>query len=230
MICPANYQWVLQLNIGLISISFGLLKKFLKGNIQVIIITMTKSYKLFILFFLFITQLIACVPVAVVSVPLSISDRRATEVQYIDQKIEFKAILETQDISEGSNISFVSYNQTVLIAGETASEEIKSKIELAVNGIEGVKNIKNFLLVGENSSLKSQGLDVVATSNVKSRLFLNESNVSPLHIKVYSERQEVYLLGLLTQEEADAAISIVKSSKGIKKIVPLFEIDEKFKK
>jgi osmotically-inducible protein OsmY len=219
MICPANCQWVLQLNIGLISISFGLLKKFLKGNIQVIIITMTKSYKLFILFFLFITQLIACVPVAVVSVPLSISDRRATEVQYIDQKIEFKAILETQDISEGSNISFVSYNQTVLIAGETASEEIKSKIELAVNGI-----------VGENSSLKSKSLDVVATSNVKSRLFLNESKVSPLHIKVYSERQEVYLLGLLTQEEADAAISIVKSSKGIKKIVPLFEIDEKFKK
>jgi len=201
---------------------------------------MSKSYKLFILIFLFITQLIACAPVAVVGVvggPVSYADRRQSEVLYFDQKIEFKAILETQAISESSNLSFLSYNQTVLITGEVPSEDVKNKIEIAVKKIDGVKAIKNYLLVGEQSTLKSKGLDVVATSNVKSRLFLNEtktaksnSTVSPLHIKVYTERQEVYLLGIVTQEEADLAISIAKSSKGVNKVIPLFEINEDLKK
>ena len=37
-------------------------------------------------------------------------------------------------------------------------------------------------------------------------------------------------MGLVTKEEADVAIKIAKSSKGAKKIIPLFEINEGFKK
>ena len=133
-------------------------------------------------------------------------------------------------------MSFVSYNRTLIITGEVPSDQLKIKIEDLAKNIDGVKDIKNFLLVGENSSLKSQGLDVVLTANVKSRLFINtnkgqyKDKLSPTHVKVFSERQEVYLMGLLTKEEADAAILIAKSSKGSKKIIPLFEINESFKK
>ena len=210
---------------------------------------MIKSYKLFILIFLFITQLLGCAAVGITSVvapPLSFADRGSTEVQYIDQRIEFKAIIEIQEtyrespehetISKDANVAFVSFNQTLVITGEVPSDELKNKIEELAKNVEGVKNVKNFLLVGKNSSLRSRGLDVISTANVKSRIFTKTNSgqykdkLSATHVKVFTERQEVYLMGLVTKEEADTAIAIAKSSKGAKKIIPLFETNESFKK
>ena len=128
------------------------------------------------------------------------------------------------------NLSFVSFNQTVLITGEVPTEEVKKEVENAVRNIEGVKEIKNYLLIGISSSLKSKASDAITTSNVVSRLFVNEykSKLSPLHVKVVTERQEVYLMGLLNSKEVEDAIKIAKSSKGVKKVIPLFEIDDKY--
>ena len=197
---------------------------------------MLKSYSFYFLFLLLISQLVSCLattaPSAVVAGPVGYVDRRASEVIYIDQKLEFKTILETQDINENDNLTFVSFNQIVLITGEVPDEQTKAKVEEAVKNIEGVKEVKNFLLIGMNSSLKSKATDVITTSNVVSRLYFNESNfeskLSPLHVKVITERQEVYLMGILNAKEADDAIEIAKSSKGVKKVIPLFEINDNY--
>jgi osmotically-inducible protein OsmY len=201
---------------------------------------MIKSYKLFILIFIFITQLVGCfAPIGVAGVvgaPLSFADRRSTEVQIIDQRIEFKAMIEIQETYKEANVSFISLNQTLVITGEVPTDELKNKIEDLAKKVKGVKNVKNFLLVGKNSSLRSQGLDVVLTANVKSRLFIktnkgeHKNKLAATHIKVFTERQEVYLMGLVTKEESNIAIIIAKSSKGSKKIIPLFEINESYKK
>ena len=79
---------------------------------------MIKSYNFFILIFLFITQLVGCAAVGVTGVvapPLSFADRRSTEIQIIDQRVEFKAIIEMQETYNEANVSFVSYNQTLII-------------------------------------------------------------------------------------------------------------------
>ena len=89
---------------------------------------MIKSYSFLILVALFIAQITSCAT-GVVAVPVSVSDRRSTEVMYLDQKIEIQAVVETQSINEYDNLSFVSYNQTVLISGEVPSEEVKQEIE-----------------------------------------------------------------------------------------------------
>ena len=192
---------------------------------------MHKSYSFYFLFLLIITQIISCAA-TVPTGPISYADRRSTEVIYIDQKLEFKAILESQDINENDNLTFVSFNQIVLITGEVPDEQTKAKIEELVKNIEGVKDVKNFLLIGMTSSLKSKATDVITTSNVVSRLYFNESKfeskLSPLHVKVVTERQEVYLMGILNVKEADDAIEIAKSSKGVKKVIPLFEINDNY--
>ena len=196
---------------------------------------MHKSYSFYFLFLLLISQLVSCIATtapAVTGGPVGYADRRASEVIYIDQKLEFKAILETQDINENDNLTFVSFNQIVLITGEVPDEQTKVKVEEAVKNIEGVKEVKNFLLIGMNSSLKSKATDVITTSNVVSRLYFNESKfeskLSPLHVKVITERQEVYLMGILNAKEAEDAIEVAKSSKGVKKVIPLFEINDNY--
>jgi osmotically-inducible protein OsmY len=196
---------------------------------------MHKSYSFYFLFLLLISQLVGCIAATapgVIGGPLSFADRRATEVIYIDQKIEIKAILETQDINEEDNLSFVSFNQIVLITGEVPDEKTKQDVEEAVKKLDGVKEIKNYLLIGMSSSLKSKATDVITTSNVVSRLYVNESKfeskLSPLHVKVYTERQDVYLMGILNAKEAEDAIQIAKSSKGVRKVIPLFEINDNY--
>jgi len=196
---------------------------------------MHKSYSFYFLFLLLISQLVSCLATTAPAVsggPLANADRRAAEIIYIDQKLEFKTILETQDINENDNLTFVSFNQIVLITGEVPDEQTKAKVEEAVKNIEGVKEVKNFLLIGMTSSLKSKATDVITTSNVVSRLFFNESKfeskLSPLHVKVITERQEVYLMGILNAKEAEDAIEIAKSSKGVRKVIPLFEINDNY--
>ena len=196
---------------------------------------MHKSYSFYFLFLLLISQLVSCLATTAPAVPggpLVNADRRAAEIIYIDQKLEFKTILETQDINENDNLTFVSFNQIVLITGEVPDEQTKAKVEEAVKNIEGVKEVKNFLLIGMTSSLKSKATDVITTSNVVSRLFFNESKfeskLSPLHVKVITERQEVYLMGILNVKEAEDAIEIAKSSKGVRKVIPLFEINDNY--
>ena len=188
---------------------------------------MCKTYKLYILFIFIILQIVGCAPAAVVTAPVTLADRRAPEIQYIDQKIEIKAMLETQDIDQEDNLSFVSYNQIVLLTGEAQSQEIIKKVENKIASLNNVKEIKNFIKVQpKNSSLRSRAEDVLITSNVKSRLFIkeNETKLFPMHVKVYTERQEVYLIGILNSQEAEYAIKIAKSSRGVKKVIPLFEI------
>ena len=188
---------------------------------------MGKSYSLYILFSLIFFQIVGCAPAAVVTAPVTLSDRRASEIQYIDQKIEIKAMLETQDIDQEDNLSFVSYNQIVLLTGEASSQETIKKVADKITSLQNVKEIKNFIKVQPKvSSFRSRAEDVLITSNVKSRLFIkeNETKLFPLHVKVYTERQEVYLMGILYQKEAEYAIKIAKSSRGVKKVIPLFEI------
>jgi len=196
---------------------------------------MHKSYSFYLLLLLLISQLGGCLAStapAISSGPIGYTDRRPAEVIYIDQKLEFKAIIETQDINENDNLTFVSFNQIVLITGEVPNEQTKAKVEEVVKNIQGVKEIKNYLFIGMNSSLKSKATDVITTSNVISRLYFNEFNfeskLSPLHVKVVTERQEVYLMGILNTKEADDAIEIAKSSKGVKKVIPLFEINDNY--
>ena len=112
---------------------------------------MCKSYSLYILFSLIIFQIVGCAPAAVVTAPVTLADRRSSEVLYIDQKIEIKAILETQDIDQEDNLSFVSYNQIVLLTGEASSQEIIKEVGDKIASFQNVKEIKNFMVLDKNA-------------------------------------------------------------------------------
>ena len=86
------------------------------------------------------------------------------------------------------------------------------------------------MAVGKVCGIKQRAKDTITTTNVKTRLFLEIKNqVHPLHVKIMTENDVIYLLGIVNEKEADEAIKIAKSSKGVKLVVPLFELDENIK-
>lgn len=99
--------------------------------------------------------------------------------------------------------------------------------------MENVKKVDNYMTVGPENTVRGITSDTVITSNVVSRIFAddgkNQTELSIFHLKVFTEEGAVYLMGILNQQEADKAISIAQSSRGVKKVVPLFEIDNSYK-
>ena len=164
----------------------------------------------------------------VLGVPASNSDRRTTASQVTDEKLEWQTVLKTQDIAGEFRANFVSYNQVVLITGQSPNQKIIDEILSIVTNMENVKKVDIYMTVGPENTVRGITSDMAITSNVVSRVFAEDGKdqtaLSILHLKVFTEEGVVYLMGILNQQEVDKAISIAQSSRGVKKVVPLFEI------
>lgn len=155
---------------------------------------------------------------------LAFADRRATEVQVTDEGIELRS---GNRISEkyGSNthVNVTSYNRTVLLTGEVPDAAAKAEIEKIVAEVPNVKAISNELQVAATSSLTGRSNDTYITSKVKAR-FIDANQFAANHVKVVTEAGVVYLMGLVSQKEANAAVEVARTTGGVQKVVRVFEI------
>lgn len=155
---------------------------------------------------------------------LLISDRRASETYVTDEGIELRAnnrLRENYGSKEHVNVT--SYNRMVLLTGEASSAEVKASIEKLISGVPNVKSIANELAIAGASSLGGRSNDTYLTSKVKAR-FVDAKQFSAHHVKVVTEAGVVFLLGIVTQTEADAAADIARTTGGVQKVVRVFEI------
>ena len=192
-----------------------------------------KSNYFLISLILSVTIFLSGCAVGVVGGPTAFADRRTAESQFTDEKLEWQTVLKTQDIKGEFRANFVSFNQVVLITGQSPNQEIIDKIFSIVSNMENVKKVENYMTVGPENTVRGIAKDIAITSNVISRVFAEDDKyktpLSILHLKVFTEEGAVYLMGILNQQEADKAISITQSSRGVKKVVPLFKINNSFK-
>jgi osmotically-inducible protein OsmY len=151
------------------------------------------------------------------------ADRRQTEVMFSDQRIEFAAGSRVSDALKGEgHVNVTSYNYTVLLTGEVPTAQAKADAEKAASEVPNVKTVVNELQVAGTSSAASRSNDAYITSKVKGN-FLGNEKFKPTDIKVVTEASVVYLLGLVTREEADAATEIARGTGGVQKVVRVFE-------
>ena len=152
-------------------------------------------------------------------------DRRTAGAVIDDQGIEFKsslAVFNNKEIYEQSHINVTSYNGTVLITGETLTEQLKQKIYDIVHVLPKVRTIHNELIIAAPSALPSRSSDAWITSKVKAKITTDEQ-LDPFFIKVVTEHGTVYLMGIVNRAEADRAVNIVSNSAGVQRVVKIFE-------
>ena len=174
------------------------------------------------------TLLGACAPLliggAVVGGSMMALDRRTSGTQVEDQSIELKAMTRIREtLGERGHVSATSYNKVVLLTGEVASEGEKKAVEQSIAGIENVRSVVNELAVMGSSSLSARSNDALLTTKVKAS-FIDAKDVFANAIKVTSERGTVYLMGRVTEREANRATDLARSVAGVQKVVRLFEI------
>jgi len=148
------------------------------------------------------------------------TDRRQPEVMLGDQRIEIVAGSRIDDeLKDRGHVNLTSYNYTVLLTGEVPSAELKARLERIVSQVPQVKSVVNELQVAGVSSLASRSNDAYITGKVKGNFITAQVD----NVKVVTEASVVYLLGLVTRQEADAASNVARETGGVQKVVRVFE-------
>jgi len=166
-----------------------------------------------------------CLPLAATGLAggaLMFDDRRTSGIYVEDENIEWKARARLRERFKDVHLDVTCYNLTVLLTGEVPTEEMKNEAAEVVRGVASVKTVANELMVAGNASIASHGNDALITSSVKAR-FLGNRTFSPNHVKVVTEAGVVYLLGLVSQAEGEAAAEVARNTSGVSRVVKVFE-------
>lgn len=173
-------------------------------------------------------SLTACVPLLVgggtAGAVLVASDRRTSGMQLEDERIEQKiAAAVREHMPEAGRVIATSFNRVVLLTGEVRNSADKAKAEELARAVENTRTVVNELeVVAMISALGQRSKDTFITSKVKAS-FLDAPDLQANTIKVVTEAQVVYLMGLVTPRESKRAAEIARGVNDVRKVVRVFE-------
>lgn len=174
------------------------------------------------------TVLSACAPLviggAAVTGAMVATDRRSSGAQLDDQGIELRAASNVREtVGSRVRVNITSYNRKALVTGEAASERDRQLLEEAVRKTPNVTGVFNEVGIANSPGLREQANDSMTTGRVKAAL-IDAKDVPASAIKVVTERGTVFLMGLVTQREADRATEVTRTTQGVQKVVRVFEV------
>jgi len=173
------------------------------------------------------SQLSACAVVAVGGVVAGaavMADRRTPAVLAIDKGIELEAENAlAKRFGDNAHINVTSFNQKVLLTGEVKDADIKGEAGAYVNAMKNARSVFNELVVGPNSSYTSRANDSYLESKIKTQMVFTDKLPSNSMV-IVAEGSSVYLMGILTQSEADLAKKIASNTNGVKDVYVYFDI------
>jgi osmotically-inducible protein OsmY len=150
-------------------------------------------------------------------------DRRSSGAQLDDQSIEWRSSSRIGErFGAKVHVNITSYNRNALLTGEVPDERTRGEVDKLVRAVPSVQATTNELAVAEPTSLGSRTGDSFITSKIKTR-FLDAAKFNAMHVKVVTEAGVVYLLGTVTDKEADEAVEIARTTGGVRKVVKMFE-------
>lgn len=161
---------------------------------------------------------------AVVGGSLVAADRRTSGTQLEDEGIELRGASQIRaNLGTRVRVSLTSYNRKVLMTGEVPSLRDKELVAQIVSQVDNVTSVVNELEVMNTPSLVDRSSDALVTGHVKAML-MDASDLKFNVFKVVTERGTVYLMGLVTQREADRATEVVRAVSGVQKVVRILDI------
>ena len=169
----------------------------------------------------------ACAPMVVggfVGGTMVVTDRRTSGAQLEDEGIEIKGASKIREaLSSKVHINLASYNRQVLITGEATNERDAKFVSEIVSQVDNVRTVLNEVQVANFSSFSERSQDVLIQSKVKASL-VDSKDIFATAFKVHAERGVIYLMGRVTQREADRAVDVARNVSGVQKVVKVFEI------
>ena len=182
---------------------------------------------------LLVAGLTACAPVIIggaLVTGVNIAHDRRSAGQVLDDKIITASVKNEirKSLIDDSRIKVESYNGVVLLAGEVKTDTDRVKAEDSAALKDGVINVVNELkLVDEIASLGRRSKDKYISSKAKTSLLkINMEGFDPSRVKITTANREVYLMGIVSRDEADAVVERIRHLRGVDRVVKIFEYSD----
>lgn len=162
---------------------------------------------------------------AAVGTTMVATDSRTTGTMIDDESIEMKSskiISNNREIYEASKIDAASVNGKVLLSGQCQDPEYVAYIVDRVSKVPQVREVINRIENIPPVSMGQRSTDSWITTKVKTQLLFGEK-INSNRFKVITENNTVFLLGLVTQSEANRAVNVARTTDGVKKVVKVFD-------
>mgnify|MGYP000373099744 CR=1 FL=1 len=161
---------------------------------------------------------------AVTTGTMAAADRRTLGTQVEDRSIQLKATSGVREkVGSAVNINATVYNRQVLLTGQAPDAETRRAAELVVANITNVRAIVNEVELADGATLSVKSNDALITTKVKASL-VDARDVYANSVKVTTENSVVYLMGILTEREANRAADIAAYVNGVSKVVKVIDI------
>ena len=152
------------------------------------------------------------------------ADRRTPAVQVMDKGIQLEVgnALDKR-FGDSAHINVTSFNQKVLLTGEVKNSDIKEQVEAYAKANKNARSIFNELVIGPNSTYSARANDSYLESKVKTQMIFTEQLPSN-SMDIVAEGSSIYLMGILTQHEAEIAKKVASNINGVKDVYAYFDI------
>lgn len=152
-------------------------------------------------------------------------DRRTVGTQVDDTTTASRistAMLRDAPIHEQSNISVQVFNGVVLLVGQAPTQALIHRAEKLASSIKNIKKLHNQIRLGSPIPANIVANDVWLASKVKTKL-ITDKRIDGLHIEIEVESGEVFLMGMVSEKEANIAVDITRNIQGVKQVIKAFE-------
>ena len=153
-----------------------------------------------------------------------LADRRSPSVQAIDKGIQLEAgNALSKRFGDNAHINITSFNQKVLITGEVKDADIKGEADAYVKAMKNARSVYNELVIAAISTYTARANDSYLESKIKTQMIFTEQLPSN-SMAIVAEGSSVYLMGILTQKEADIAKKVASNAGDVKEVFVYFDI------
>jgi osmotically-inducible protein OsmY len=151
--------------------------------------------------------------------------RKVIEDYISDQTIESginNAYFNNGELWQQNRIIVTCVNRIVLLTGEVRNQALLKKALALANTVPGIQKIYNQISISTPVSLFQQMQDAAITIIIKLKM-LGAENFDPSNIKVVTNNNVVYLIGVVTPEQSDRSSKISSNTSGVSKVVKVFQ-------
>lgn len=141
-------------------------------------------------------------------------------------KSKAKALLQQHETLRTANIEVHSFNRVILLTGQVPDAASKALASETVANIRHLKSLHNELEIAQNNSFSNNMHDSYLKTKVVTR-FIATQGIDSDSVEKIVTNGKLYLMGLVTPQEAAAIVNAAKQVTGLKQIVKVFEYVEK---